>query len=289
MDINKLTEVIGSFLPVFTFIVTIGSNVYAYYFSDKFVKKFLTTNTIRFVGKIFNIIIFLSYTLLLTIVFIFYIFLYLEIDSQEVIEILYQEGGEFKEFVYLFSVVYITSFFLLILLHMLIKEFTSTDKHPKISPYYVLASDISLPVSLEEKTKLYLVQIHKNKECILIFWKDNNFSLLPNRIIINYDELRNKIIYTESKPSFIQRWKDINTEFLNASTKSKVFIFAIIIFWIIIYYAVSILINDKEFFKINSLYLVIYFFIFFSPAILKYFQKLLIYILKKIFKHNQHK
>ncbi|EOS7919063.1 hypothetical protein E0T54_RS12600, partial [Enterococcus hirae] len=241
MDINKLTEGIEAFIsimPFFTFIVIIGSRIYAYYFSDKLVKNFLTTNTMRFLGKIFDTIILLFWNLLLTIGLVIYILNDLKINLQEVIKILYQKGFAFKEFFYLFSVVYIASFFLQILLYISIKEFVPTDKYPKKSQYYVLASDISLPVSIEEKTKLYLVQIHKNKECILIFWKDNNFSLLPNRIIINYDELRNKIIYTESKPSFIQSWKKRNTKFLNASTKRKVLLFTLIICWIIVYFIV---------------------------------------------------
>ncbi|OTO21993.1 hypothetical protein A5816_003039, partial [Enterococcus sp. 3G1_DIV0629] len=165
----------------------------------------------------------------------------------------------------------------------------NTDKYPKKSQYYVLASDISLPVSLEKDTKLYLVQIHKNKECILIFWKGNNFKTLPNRIIVNYSELRNKIIYTESKISFIQSWKKINTDFLNTSIKNKMIIFAILIGLIIVFYIFSLLVNNKEIFKNSTLLIGEAFFLTFSRAIFIYFRKLLSYIFKNIFKRKQRK
>ncbi|MEY8307189.1 hypothetical protein AAK913_11185 [Enterococcus faecium] len=292
MDINKLTKGIEAFIsviPFITFILFIGSSIQTYYFSDIFVKKFLTSNTMRFLGKIVDTIIFLSWNLVLSTGIIIYIFISLKIDLQEIIKTLYQKGLVFKEFFYLFLIIYFFSFCLQILLYMVIKEFVNTDKYPQKSQYYVLASDINLPVSLEEKTKLYLVQIHKNKECILIFWKNNNFSILPNRIIVNYDELRNKIIYTESKPSFIQSWKEINKRFLNTSIKRKVLLFISLIGLIIIYYVISILINDKEFFKNTSLLTVVSFFIIFSYTILKDFKKLLVNISKKIFKKNHRK
>ncbi|ENZ6560441.1 TPA: hypothetical protein ACN1M8_002584 [Enterococcus faecium] len=292
MDINKFSKAVETFIsiiPFFTFIVFIGSSIQTYYFSDKFTKKFLTTNTLQFLGKIFDTIILLFCNLLLSIGLIIYIFNDLKINLQEVIKILYQKGFAFKEFFYLFSIVYISSFFLQILFYMLIKEFINTDKYPKKSQYYVLASDISLPVSLEKDTKLYLVQIHKNKECILIFWKGNNFKTLPNRIIVNYSELRNKIIYTESKISFIQSWKKINTDFLNTSIKNKMIIFAILIGLIIVFYIFSLLVNNKEIFKNSTLLIGEAFFLTFSRAIFIYFRKLLSYIFKNIFKRKQRK
>ncbi|OTO22030.1 hypothetical protein A5816_003076, partial [Enterococcus sp. 3G1_DIV0629] len=91
MDINKFSKAVETFIsiiPFFTFIVFIGSSIQTYYFSDKFTKKFLTTNTLQFLGKIFDTIILLFCNLLLSIGLIIYIFNDLKINLQEVIKIL---------------------------------------------------------------------------------------------------------------------------------------------------------------------------------------------------------
>ncbi|PWS23523.1 hypothetical protein DKP78_12400 [Enterococcus faecium] len=250
MDINNLTkgmETFISIIPFFTFIFLVGSSIQTYLFSDIFTKKFLTTNTIRFLGTIFDTIILLLCNLLFSFSLIMFIFSTLEINSQEIIKALYQKRLEFKEFFDLFSVVYIASFFLLVLIYTLTKEFTNTDKYLKKSNYYVLASDISFQLPIKKDTKLYLVQIHKNKECILVFWKNNNFNTLPNRIIVNYSELHNKIIYTESKDYFTQSLKKVIIDFhKKASIKNKITIIALVSVSLIIFYIFVLLVNNVE-------------------------------------------